>query len=53
MPDLLPQLDRIERDPAGLPSKLYPFTRAVDTGSDLARLVADRSSFNGNPVCVA
>jgi uncharacterized protein (DUF433 family) len=28
MPDLLPQLDRIERDPQGLPMKLYPFTRA-------------------------
>jgi len=27
MPDLLPQLERIERDPAGLPTKLYPFTR--------------------------
>jgi uncharacterized protein (DUF433 family) len=31
MPDLLPQLDRVERDLAGLPSKLYPFTRSVDT----------------------
>jgi uncharacterized protein (DUF433 family) len=30
MPDLLPQLDRIERDPQGLPLKLYPFTRASD-----------------------
>jgi uncharacterized protein (DUF433 family) len=30
MPDLLPQLDRIDRDPAGLPVKLYPFTRSVD-----------------------
>ena len=28
MPDLLPRLERIDRDPAGLPSKLYPFTRA-------------------------
>jgi hypothetical protein len=36
MPDLLPQLDRIERDPAGLPSKLYPFTRAVDTSRSLS-----------------
>jgi len=30
MPDLLPQLDRIDRDPAGLPVKLYPFTRSID-----------------------
>ena len=30
MPDLLPQLDRIDRDLAGLPVKLYPFTRAID-----------------------
>lgn len=31
MPDLLPQLARIERDPSsGLPTKLFPFTRAVD-----------------------
>lgn len=30
MPDLLPQLDRIDRDPEGLPMKLYPFTRSVD-----------------------
>jgi len=30
MPDLLPQLDRIERDPQGLPQKLYPFTRASE-----------------------
>jgi uncharacterized protein (DUF433 family) len=30
MPDLLPQLDRIERDPQGIPLKLYPFTRASD-----------------------
>jgi len=29
MPDLLPQLDRIDRDPAGLPVKLYPFTRSA------------------------
>ncbi len=33
MPDLLPQLDRIERDPKGLPLKLYPFTRAADSHS--------------------
>jgi uncharacterized protein (DUF433 family) len=31
MPDLLPQLDRIERDPKGLPLKLYPFTRASES----------------------
>jgi hypothetical protein len=30
MPTLLPQLDRIERDLAGLPIKLYPFTRVMD-----------------------
>jgi uncharacterized protein (DUF433 family) len=30
MPDLLPQLERIERDLKGLPVKLYPFTRATD-----------------------
>jgi len=30
MPDLLPQLERIERDVSGLPAKLYPFTRASD-----------------------
>src|ERR1035441_9869410 len=30
MPDLLPQLDRIDRDLAGLPAKLYPFTRTAD-----------------------
>jgi len=31
LPDLLPQLDRIDRDLAtGLPVKLYPFTRSVD-----------------------
>lgn len=30
MPDLLPRLERIDRDPSGLPSKLYPFTRARD-----------------------
>jgi uncharacterized protein (DUF433 family) len=29
MPDLLPQLDRIDRDLAGLPIRLYPFTRAA------------------------
>ena len=33
MPDLLPQLNRIERDPQGLPLKLYPFTRAADSRS--------------------
>jgi uncharacterized protein (DUF433 family) len=31
MPDLLPRLDRIERDPQGLPLKLYPFIRASDS----------------------
>jgi uncharacterized protein (DUF433 family) len=30
MPDLLPQLARIDRDEAGLPAKLFPFTRSVD-----------------------
>jgi len=30
MPDLLPELDRIDRDVAGLPVKLYPFTRSMD-----------------------
>ena len=30
MPDLLPRLDRIQRDPKGLPLKLFPFTRATD-----------------------
>jgi uncharacterized protein (DUF433 family) len=30
MPDLLPQLERIERDLKGLPVKLYPFTRPSD-----------------------
>jgi uncharacterized protein (DUF433 family) len=35
MPDLLPQLDRIDRDPAGLPVKLYPFTRAADASRPL------------------
>ena len=30
MPDLLPQLARIDRDVAGFPVKLYPFTRAGD-----------------------
>jgi uncharacterized protein (DUF433 family) len=33
MPDLLPQLERIERDPQGLPLKLYPFTRALESRS--------------------
>ena len=33
MPDLLPQLDRIDRDPEGLPQKLYPFTRATDSSA--------------------
>lgn len=33
MPDLLPQLNRIDRDPQGLPLKLYPFTRASDSHS--------------------
>jgi hypothetical protein len=31
MPDLLPRLDRIERDSQGLPLRLYPFTRAADS----------------------
>jgi uncharacterized protein (DUF433 family) len=31
MPNLLPQLDRIERDPQGLPLKLFPFTRSSDS----------------------
>ena len=30
IPDLLPRLDRIERDPKGLPLKLFPFIRATD-----------------------
>jgi uncharacterized protein (DUF433 family) len=30
MPDPLPRLERIDRDPKGLPVKLYPFTRAAD-----------------------
>jgi uncharacterized protein (DUF433 family) len=31
MPDLLPQLERIEREfSTGLPAKLYPFTRSMD-----------------------
>jgi uncharacterized protein (DUF433 family) len=30
MPDLLPQLQRIERDFAGLPAKLYPCTRPAE-----------------------
>jgi uncharacterized protein (DUF433 family) len=35
MPDLLPRLERIDRDPSGLPSKLYPFTRAIDVTKPL------------------
>jgi uncharacterized protein (DUF433 family) len=35
MPDLLPQLDRIERDTSGLPMRLYPFTRP-DTAHSLS-----------------
>jgi uncharacterized protein (DUF433 family) len=30
MPDFWPELDRIDRDVAGLPVKLYPFTRPMD-----------------------
>jgi uncharacterized protein (DUF433 family) len=36
MPDLLPRLERIERDPQGLPLKLYPFTRALESHSSTA-----------------
>jgi uncharacterized protein (DUF433 family) len=45
MADLLPRLDRIERDPQGLPSKLYPFTRA----SDLHNPAADPKIVVMNP----
>ena len=36
MPDLLPRLDRIERDSQGLPLRLYPFTRAADSSGAVA-----------------
>lgn len=52
MPDLLPQLDRIERDSAGLPMKLYPFTRAVDsshTSSDPKMVVMNPRISFGRP----
>lgn len=52
LPDLLPQLDRIERDPAGLPTKLYPFTRAVDhshTASDPKVVVMNPRISFGRP----
>jgi uncharacterized protein (DUF433 family) len=48
MPDLLPQLDRIDRDPAGLPAKLYPFTRAVDVSNPKLVVVNPLVSF-GRP----
>lgn len=36
MPEtFLPQLERIERDCSGLPARLYPFTRAVDSSRPL------------------
>jgi hypothetical protein len=35
LPDLLPQLDRIDRDPAGLPFQLYPFPVAIDASKPL------------------
>ena len=46
MPDLLPQLDRIDRGPAGLPVKLYPFTRSVDA----SRQVPDPKLVVMNPL---
>lgn len=46
MPDLLPQLDRIDRDPAGLPVKLYPFTRPLD----VSRLAANPKLVVMNPL---
>jgi uncharacterized protein (DUF433 family) len=46
MPDLLPQLDRIDRDPAGLPAKLYPFTRTLDA----SRLAANPKLVVMNPL---
>ena len=46
MPDLLPQLDRIDRDPAGLPIKLYPFTRPLDA----SRPVTDPKLVVVNPL---
>jgi uncharacterized protein (DUF433 family) len=39
MPDLLPRLERIDRDPAGLPLRLYPFTRSADATKPQPKLV--------------
>jgi uncharacterized protein (DUF433 family) len=36
MPDQMPRLERIERDSKGLPLRLYPFTRPVDSSGAAA-----------------
>jgi len=52
MPDLLPQLERIERDPRGFPAKLYPCTRpasACDPASDPKIVVMNPRVSFGRP----
>jgi uncharacterized protein (DUF433 family) len=52
MPDLLPQLERIERDPFGLPAKLYPCTRpaaACNPASDPKIVVMNPRVSFGRP----
>jgi uncharacterized protein (DUF433 family) len=52
IPDLLPRLDRIERDSKGLPVRLFPFTRAAESADSGANpkivVVNPRVSF-GRP----
>ncbi len=52
MPDLLPQLQRVERDPSGFPIKLYPRTRtgsASDPASDPKIVVMNPRVSFGRP----
>ncbi|MDE0152440.1 MAG: DUF433 domain-containing protein [Gammaproteobacteria bacterium] len=45
-------LSRIERDPEGIPVKLYPFTRADDIKNAPAMIVIDPNLSAGRPVIV-
>ena len=45
-------LSRIDRDPEGIPVRLYPFTRADDTKNKPAMIVIDPNLSAGRPVIV-
>jgi len=50
--ELRAHLERIERDPKGVPIKLYPFTRAPEAGREMRSIVIDPRVSFGRPILV-